>query len=88
MGSVLTSWFKGATIEKGNHMESVDFGSTAGVRITVLVDNRADLIVEDRGPVKYFTDQPLLAEHGFSALVQLAEGKTILWDAGKLTSNG
>jgi 7,8-dihydropterin-6-yl-methyl-4-(beta-D-ribofuranosyl)aminobenzene 5'-phosphate synthase len=53
------------------------------VAITVLVDNRADLIVESSETVKYFRDKPLLAEHGFSALVELQDaGKRILWDAG------
>lgn len=51
--------------------------------ITVLVDNKADLIVESTGQVKYFTDQPLLAEHGYSVLIQLEDSENkILWDAG------
>jgi 7,8-dihydropterin-6-yl-methyl-4-(beta-D-ribofuranosyl)aminobenzene 5'-phosphate synthase len=57
--------------------------STRDVAITVLVDNRADLIVESTDTVKYYTDTPLLAEHGFAALVDLkAAGIRILWDAG------
>lgn len=60
-----------------------NIGSTRDVAITVLVDNRADLIVESTDTVKYFTDAPLLAEHGFAALVDLkAAGVRILWDAG------
>ena len=47
-----------------------DFGQTEDVAITVLVDNRADLIVRSCETVKYFTDKPLLAEHGFSALIK------------------
>jgi len=59
------------------------FGEAERVAITILVDNRADLIVDSSETVKYFTDKPLLAEHGFSALVDLqAANKRILWDAG------
>ena len=59
------------------------FGETEDVAITVLIDNRADLIVESTDTVKGFTDKPLLAEHGFAALVDLrGAGLSILWDAG------
>jgi metal-dependent hydrolase (beta-lactamase superfamily II) len=59
------------------------FGQTQNVSVTVLVDNRADLIVKSTDTVKRFTDQPLLAEHGFAALVELKDiGVRILWDAG------
>jgi 7,8-dihydropterin-6-yl-methyl-4-(beta-D-ribofuranosyl)aminobenzene 5'-phosphate synthase len=51
--------------------------------LTVLVDNKADLIVESTDTVEYFREVPLLAEHGFSALIRLgADEKAILWDAG------
>ena len=60
-----------------------NIGGTRDVAITVLVDNRADLIVESTDTVKFYTDTPLLAEHGFAALVDLkAAGIRILWDAG------
>jgi 7,8-dihydropterin-6-yl-methyl-4-(beta-D-ribofuranosyl)aminobenzene 5'-phosphate synthase len=60
-----------------------DFGQAENVAVTVLVDNRADLIVRSSETVKYFTDKPLLAEHGFSVLIQLQEaGINVLWDAG------
>lgn len=60
-----------------------NFGVTQEVAITVLVDNRADLIVKSTDEVKYYTEKPLLAEHGFSALVELkSENIRILWDAG------
>ena len=60
-----------------------DFGVTRDVAVTVLVDNRADLIVESTDSVKYFTDAPLLAEHGLAALIHLKElDVKILWDAG------
>ncbi len=59
------------------------FGDTAGVEITVLVENTADLLVKSTETVKRFTGNPLLAEHGFAALVELKEaGVRILWDAG------
>jgi 7,8-dihydropterin-6-yl-methyl-4-(beta-D-ribofuranosyl)aminobenzene 5'-phosphate synthase len=60
-----------------------DFGHTQEVEITVLVDNRADFMVKSTDVVKRFTDEPLLAEHGFAALVDLKQaGVGILWDAG------
>ena len=59
------------------------FGETSDVAVTILIDNRADLIVESTETVKVFTDKPLLAEHGFAALVDLRDvGVRILWDAG------
>ena len=59
------------------------FGEAQSVAITVLVDNRADLIVESTETVKYFRDKPLLAEHGFAALIDLKSADIrILWDAG------
>ena len=64
-------------------MELTQFGAVAAVNITFLVDNRADLIVKSSENVKYFTDKPLLAEHGFSALVHFPDtDMRILWDAG------
>lgn len=63
--------------------EIENFGETTGVEITVLVDNRADLMVKSTDTVKRYTEEPLLAEHGFAALVRLQEtGTNILWDAG------
>jgi len=60
-----------------------DFGETQNVEITVLVDNRADLMLKSTDTVKRYTDEPLLAEHGFAALVDLIDdGARILWDAG------
>jgi 7,8-dihydropterin-6-yl-methyl-4-(beta-D-ribofuranosyl)aminobenzene 5'-phosphate synthase len=59
------------------------FGETQNVEITVLVDNRADLLVKSTDTVKRFTEEPLLAEHGFAALIDLKDAKVrILWDAG------
>jgi len=67
---------------------SAAFGETADVEITILVDNCADLLVRSTDTVKRFTDAPLLAEHGFAAMVNLkAAGLRILWDAG-VTGNG
>ncbi len=60
-----------------------NFGFVKSAALTVLVDNKADLIVESSDQVKYFTDKPLLAEHGLSVLIQLDESdQKILWDAG------
>jgi 7,8-dihydropterin-6-yl-methyl-4-(beta-D-ribofuranosyl)aminobenzene 5'-phosphate synthase len=62
---------------------SKNFGAVQNAVVTVLVDNRADLIVKSTDTVKYFTDKPLLAEHGFAALIDLKESQLrILWDAG------
>ena len=59
------------------------FSSTKNAKITILVENKADLIVQSSDRVEYFTEEPLLAEHGFSALVELnGSGEYILWDAG------
>jgi 7,8-dihydropterin-6-yl-methyl-4-(beta-D-ribofuranosyl)aminobenzene 5'-phosphate synthase len=59
------------------------FGETSHAAITVLVDNRTDMLVRSTSTVKYFTDELLLAEHGFAALVDLVSaGCRILWDAG------
>lgn len=58
-------------------------GSVRSASLTVLVDNKADLIVDSSEQVKYFTDKPLLAEHGYSVLIQLEDNEDrILWDAG------
>ena len=58
-------------------------GETQDVAVTVLVDNRADLIVKSTDTIKHFTKKPLLAEHGFAVLIDLmVAGTRILWDAG------
>ena len=55
------------------------------VEITILVDNRAELL-SSSGCARRFNRKPLLAEHGFSALVHLRDaGARILWDAGTTT---
>ncbi|MGD9093778.1 MAG: hypothetical protein PVF74_13090, partial [Anaerolineales bacterium] len=60
-----------------------NFGATSDVAITVLVDNHSDLMEESTDTVKRFNEQPLLAEHGFAALIELkSAGIQILWDAG------
>jgi 7,8-dihydropterin-6-yl-methyl-4-(beta-D-ribofuranosyl)aminobenzene 5'-phosphate synthase len=59
------------------------FGETPEATLTVLVDNRADLIVESTDSIRYYTKGPLLAEHGFAVMIHLASAKLrILWDAG------
>lgn len=63
-----------------------EFGTVPAAAVTVLVDNRADFLVKSSETVKRFTDAPLLAEHGFAALVDLGHaGPRILWDAGMTT---
>lgn len=60
-----------------------EFGEAEQVLITVLVDNKADLMVDSNEIVKYFEDEPLLSEHGFSALISFGDpDSAILWDAG------
>lgn len=60
-----------------------DIGYIEKVSLTILVDNKADLIVESNEHVKHFTEKPLLAEHGFSVLIHFNDSeKAILWDAG------
>jgi 7,8-dihydropterin-6-yl-methyl-4-(beta-D-ribofuranosyl)aminobenzene 5'-phosphate synthase len=60
-----------------------NFGETPSVAVTVLVDNRADLMLKSTDTVKRYTEEPLLAEHGFAALIDLQDAETrILWDAG------
>lgn len=62
-------------------MKNIDF--VEKVSLTVLVDNKANLIVESSENIKYFTEKPLLAEHGFSALIGTDDSdEKILWDAG------
>lgn len=60
--------------------KSKKFGSVYQASLTVLVDNKADLIVKSTERVKYFTEESMLAEHGFSVLIQLddQEGKNIV----------
>jgi 7,8-dihydropterin-6-yl-methyl-4-(beta-D-ribofuranosyl)aminobenzene 5'-phosphate synthase len=66
-----------------SQMTVINFGSARSVAITFLVDNQADLLLESTDTVKRYTDKPLLAEHGFSAMIDLNQGETcILWDAG------
>ncbi len=65
----------------------LSFGSTRDAEITVLVENNADLLVKSTDTVKRFHEKPLLAEHGFAALVELKKVPLrILWDAGISTT--
>ena len=62
-------------------IDDIDF--VEKISLTVLVDNKANLMVESTDTIKYFTEKPLLAEHGFSVLIQVDDSeKQILWDAG------
>jgi 7,8-dihydropterin-6-yl-methyl-4-(beta-D-ribofuranosyl)aminobenzene 5'-phosphate synthase len=59
------------------------FGEIDNVEITILVDNWADMMLESSQSVQYFKERPLIAEHGFSALIDLkSANKRILWDTG------
>ena len=63
--------------------EEIEIGNVKRVSLTVLVDNKADLIVDSSENVKYFKEKPLIAEHGFSVLIQIDDSdEKILWDAG------
>jgi 7,8-dihydropterin-6-yl-methyl-4-(beta-D-ribofuranosyl)aminobenzene 5'-phosphate synthase len=71
-------------MERSTQMvEEQPFGAIEDVEVTILVDNRADLIVESTETIKRYTDRPLLAEHGFAALIDLKSvNQRILWDTG------
>jgi 7,8-dihydropterin-6-yl-methyl-4-(beta-D-ribofuranosyl)aminobenzene 5'-phosphate synthase len=59
------------------------FGQARSATVTVLVDNRTDMLVESTATVKRFADKPLLAEHGLAMLIDLDDGAArVLWDAG------
>jgi len=65
----------------------VEFGTVPSVKITILVDNLADLLAESTDEVKRFREGPLIAEHGFSALIELPEAdRRVLWDVGASAS--
>jgi 7,8-dihydropterin-6-yl-methyl-4-(beta-D-ribofuranosyl)aminobenzene 5'-phosphate synthase len=59
------------------------FGQTPNATVTVLIDNHADFMVDSTDTVIRYFDEPLLAEHGFAALIDLPDADVrILWDAG------
>jgi len=61
----------------------VEFGTVPEARITVLVDNLVGMLARSSDGVRRFDGAPLLAEHGFAALIDLpVAGRRILWDAG------
>lgn len=87
-------------------MEQITLQPVDAVRITSLVDNSVDLTAPDRGPARRAgfgkatipaativgeqVAEPLLAEHGFSVLVEVTRGDTVrrlLFDAG-ITPHG
>ncbi len=62
-----------------------NLGQVESATVTVLVDNQADLLAQETQTVKRFKKKPLLAEHGFAALIDLnpgGPGQKVLWDAG------
>ena len=65
-------------------MRSVgEFGSVPSVQITIVVDNLAGMLARSTEGVKRYAGGTLIAEHGFSALIELpASDSRILWDVG------
>jgi len=60
-----------------------EFGTVPQVEVTILADRLADMLARSSDGVKRFSSGPLIAEHGFSALIALpSEDLRILWDAG------
>jgi 7,8-dihydropterin-6-yl-methyl-4-(beta-D-ribofuranosyl)aminobenzene 5'-phosphate synthase len=67
----------------------MSLAETADVAITIAVDNYSDVLLESVPGVDRYgkTDEPLLAEHGFSVHLRLGEaGREILLDAGVSTA--
>jgi len=59
------------------------FGQVQKASVSVLVDNRADMMTQSSETVKRFNEEALLAEHGLAMLIDLDDGAMrILWDAG------
>jgi 7,8-dihydropterin-6-yl-methyl-4-(beta-D-ribofuranosyl)aminobenzene 5'-phosphate synthase len=64
-----------------------EFGVTAGATVTIVVDNLAGMLARSTEGVKRYAGGTLIAEHGFSALIELpSERRRILWDAGATSS--
>jgi len=64
-----------------------EFGVAASATVTIVVDNLAGLLARSTEGVKRYTGGTLIAEHGFSALIELpASGLRILWDVGASAS--
>ena len=59
----------------------LDFGAVKNAKITILVDNRVDFLLQSNERVDYFTKQLLLAEQGFSLLIEVCN-KIIILDCG------
>ena len=65
----------------------LEFGGVPSVQVTILVDNLADMLARSTDDVKRFSDGPLIAEHGFSALIEIPSAdRRILWDVGASAS--
>lgn len=59
------------------------FGIADRLFVTVMVDNKANMLAESTDSIRYFENKPLLAEHGFSLLFHFGDSNsTILLDAG------
>ena len=60
-----------------------DFGQVESAKITVIVDNSADLGTKSSDTIERFKKEPLLAEHGLAVLITLNGGAfRILLDGG------
>lgn len=63
--------------------ERATFGSTKTLHVTIVVDNLADGLARSTDGVRRHEGGPLIAEHGFCALIDLpGADRRILWDAG------
>lgn len=64
----------------------MEFGCTSNISLTILVDNLVDMLLLSSEMVTRYrqsSGEPLLAEHGFSVLVEFHDlGINVLWDAG------
>ena len=62
-------------------------GAVPSAEVTILVDSIAGMLARSPDGVKRFTAGPLIAEPGFSVLIDLpSENRRILWDAGASAS--
>ena len=64
-----------------------DFGAVPSAEVTILVDSIAGMLARSTDNVKRHSGEPLIAEPGFSLLIDLpSENQRILWDAGASAS--
>ena len=64
-----------------------EFGTVPSVEVTILVDSIAGMLAKSTENVKRYSGEPLIAEPGFAALIDLPpENLRVLWDAGASAS--